>query len=416
MFRTRKGYVVALQWLLVTVVGVWGGVSGAWRTSPAVFWSLIGLSALGNAALMRMPLPYFYQPNHWMHLFVADTMFVGAAIYAMAGFDTDLYLPYFLILLAAALTRSLARAVLVAFGVSVVYLVLVWRAGGGEGFLDAAYLIRLPFFIVIAVFTSYLAHGARLQEEAVAATRALSEQVLSLQQLAAGIAHEVRNPLTAISNTLQALLARIPAGGRDRALVEEALGQVTRVTRIVQETLELARPARLSPVWLDLAALAERVVREAEPAIRETGGRVVRRPGAGPVGVWADGIALEQALSNVVRNAVEAMPAAGELSVEAFTEIAEGRELVGVRVSDTGPGIPAHQLVRLFQPFYTTKAQGTGLGLCLARKCLQAHGGDLAVETEAGRGTRVTLRLPVRGGAAAGAPPEGGHVEALAGR
>src|SRR5438105_1685411 len=105
--RSRKGIVLAMQWLLVVVVAVWGGTTGAWRTEPVVFWSLGGLFMLGYLGLMRLPAPYFYQPTHWMHLFVADTVFVGAAIYCMRGFDSELYLPYFMIILTAALTRSL---------------------------------------------------------------------------------------------------------------------------------------------------------------------------------------------------------------------------------------------------------------------------------------------------------------------
>src|SRR5262245_31709504 len=112
--RSRKGYVVVLQWLLTVVVAVWGGATGLWRVSPFIFWSLVAASALGNIALMRLPLPYFYRPLHWTYIFVADTVFIGAALYCLRGWDISLYLPYFLITLTAALTRSMARGVLVA--------------------------------------------------------------------------------------------------------------------------------------------------------------------------------------------------------------------------------------------------------------------------------------------------------------
>ena len=108
--RSRKGYVLALQWLLVVAIAAWGATTGVWRAAPSVFWTLVVLSAAGNAALMRMPVSYFHQPAHWMTLFIADTTFVGAAIYCVVGFDSEVYLPYFLIVLIAALTRSLARA------------------------------------------------------------------------------------------------------------------------------------------------------------------------------------------------------------------------------------------------------------------------------------------------------------------
>ncbi len=399
--RTRKGYVIVLQWLLVAVVAIWGASTGAWRTAPSVFWTLVGLSAVGNAALMRMPLPYFYQPIHWMHLFIADTMFVGAAIYCVVGFDSEFYLPYFLIVLIVALTRSLAQALVVAISVSVVYMFLVWREGSAPALWDTSYLIRLPFFLVIALFTSYLANAARLQQEAQAASRTLAEQVHSLQQLAAGIAHEVRNPITAISNNLNSIINRLQQNSEVQGIANEALEQVGRVTRIVQETLEVARPATLQAGWLDLNAHLERVARDTV-GTGETGVIAVRKRFAPqPLMLWGDATLLEQALLNIMRNALEAMPQGGTLDLQTDAQTVRGREQVIARIIDTGTGIPPHQLERLYQPFYTTKVQGTGLGLCLARKYVRAHGGDLAIMSRLGKGTEVTITLPVAGPAPA---------------
>ena len=415
MLRSRKGYVVALQWLLVGVVVIWGTITGAWRASPTVFWTLVALSAVGNAALMRMPLPYFYQPTHWMHLFIADTVFVGAAIYCMVRFDPELYLPYFLIVLIAALTRSFARALVVAVGVSVVYVFLdftLWREASGMTKLDSAYLIRLPFFFIIALFTSYLANAARLQQEAQQSSRILAEQVRSLQQLAAGIAHEVRNPLTAISNSLQTIIRRLPPDGQEREIAGEALEQVGRLSRIVQETLEFARPPSLKAGWLDLNALLARSVQESMalvPASSPTGtpaspsgtpapaGSISVRMRVGPQALMirGDGLLLQQAIMNLLRNALEAMPEGGDLDLATEARTVRGQEEIMVRIADSGPGFLPHQMDRLFQPFYTTKPAGTGLGLCLARKYVRAHGGDIAVGSRPGKGTEVRIMLPV---------------------
>ncbi len=414
--RSRKGIVLAMQWLLVGVVAVWGGTTGAWRTAPVVFWSLGGLFTLGNLGLMRLPAPYFYQPTHWMHLFVADTVFVGAAIYCMRGFDSELYLPYFMIILTAALTRSLTRGVLIAALVSVIYVVLMWQEGDRGKLLDPDVLIRLPFFFVIAIFTGYLAQSARLQQEAQDASGRLTDQVRSLQQLAAGIAHEVRNPLTAISNNLQLIIHRLPEGGPERGIAGDALDQVARVTRIVQETLELARPATLSARWLDVNPLVEHAA--ATVTAGGNGVAVTRRLTPRPLTVWGDPLLLEQAVTNILQNAREATPAGGSIELVTAAGASEGRDRVTVRVTDTGPGVPPHQLARLFQPFYTTKASGTGLGLCLARKFARAHGGDLTVQSPVAgaRGTTVVITLPVAApDQPLPVPPEaGGHAEAPA--
>ena len=406
--RSRKGYVVTLQWLLTLVVAVWGATTGAWRESPSVFWALVLLMAIGNLAVLRLPLPAFYRPVNWMYIFVGDTVFVGAALYCMRGFDTGLYLPYFLIILTAALTRSVAQGMLSAAFVSGVYALLVWREGDAVSLLDPGLLIRLPFFFIIAIFTGYLAQSARLQQEAVESSRALAERVHELQQLAAGIAHEVRNPLTAISNDLQTVQARLPGDGTERTLVRDALEQVKRVTRIVQETLDLARPASVSAGWLDANSLVERA---ASDVLRHGGSPPVelrRRLSPRPLQFWGDARLLELALVNVMRNAAEAMPGGGTLELETAPVIRRGREAVAIRITDNGPGIPAHQMARLYQPFYTTKGHGTGLGLSLARKYVRAHGGDLEVVSPVGpgpdgrpRGTSIRMLIPVEGATAA---------------
>jgi signal transduction histidine kinase len=402
--RTRKGYVVALQWLLTVVVAVWGASTGAWRESPTVFWALVALSATGNAALIRLPLPAFYRPVNWMYIFVADTVFVGAALYCMRGFDTGLYLPYFLIILTAALTRSVARGMLIAALVSGLYAFLVWREGDAASLLDPGLLIRLPFFFIIAIFTGYLAQSARLQQEAIEASQGLADRVRELQQLAAGIAHEVRNPLTAISNDLQAMQSRLPADGTEHGLVRDALEQVARVTRIVQETLDLARPAIMNAGWLDANRLVDTAVIDALRTVEPGRIEIRRRFAPRPLQFWGDARLLELALANILRNAAEAMPGGGALDLETAPGLWGGREIVSIRVTDTGPGIPSHQLARLYQPFYTTKAHGTGLGLSLSRKYVRAHGGELQVTSPAGygpdggpRGTSIRIMLPVEG-------------------
>lgn len=395
--RSRKGILVVLQWLLVLVVSVVGATTEAGRSAPLLFWGLVSLAALGNVALMRLPVPYFYRPPQWMQLFVIDTLFVGTAIYFVRGFDTDYYLPYFLILLTAAISRSLTRGILLAVGITAAYLFLTWRGSEPGALLDTNLLLRIPLFFIVALFTSYLAHGARLQDESREEARALGDEVRSLQQLAAGIAHEVRNPLTAVSNTLQALAGKLPESDPARGLVEDSLGQVGKVTRIVQETLDVARPAHLQLNWMEVNAVLERAVKSVLRGVPEGAIRVERALSPQPLVARIDETVLEQSLSNLLRNSVEAMGGAGAIRLETRARLMRGREEVVVSISDSGPGIPAHILERLFQPFYTTKEDGTGLGLVLTRKFARAHGGELEVSGGAGGGTTVRLTLPVAG-------------------
>jgi signal transduction histidine kinase len=149
----------------------------------------------------------------------------------------------------------------------------------------------------------------------------------------------------------------------------------------------------------------ERVARDQAGARKDGRVGIVSRIAPRPLMLWGDSMLLEQAMHNVVRNSLEAMPEGGSLGIETEALSVRGQERVLARVTDSGVGIPPHQLERLFQPFYTTKPQGTGLGLSLARKYLRAHGGDIRVHTAPGKGTRVEMVLPV-----AGPAPETGNA------
>ena len=225
------------------------------------------------------------------------------------------------------------------------------------------------------------------------AEMARRERLAALGDVAAAFAHEVRNPLNAVSIGLQRLRAEFaPAPADEYArFVDLIQGEVTRLNAIVEEFLTLARPLPLAtgPVAIDallaeLAALVEGQARAASVTIR------VSVPGPAPM-IVADRGHLKQVLLNLVLNAVQATGPGGLVTIEAHAT----RDLVELVVADTGPGIPAETLSRIFDPYFTTKAGGLGLGLTIARRIVEAHGGSLTVESSPGRGARFRVRLPV---------------------
>jgi signal transduction histidine kinase len=216
-----------------------------------------------------------------------------------------------------------------------------------------------------------------------------AEQLAALGQLAAGMAHEIRNPMTSIKMLVQA--AREGADGGlapdDLAVIES---EVRRVERSMQTFLDYARPPKPSKVPTDLGSLA----REALDLTRGRAAKqqvAVRFPGP-PTRVLVDGDPdqLRQVLVNLVINGLDAMPGGGELSVEVR---AEGPEAM-VRVADTGQGIAAGIRERLFQPFASTKDTGLGLGLVISRRIVEDHGGSIRGEDVSTGGARFTVRLP----------------------
>ncbi|MBZ5546509.1 MAG: hypothetical protein LAO22_00910 [Acidobacteriia bacterium] len=220
------------------------------------------------------------------------------------------------------------------------------------------------------------------------------EKYASLAQLALGAAHEINNPLLGILSHLELELKNCedPA---DRIEVEQCIAGAKRISSTLRGLLNYARP---SPPLLSKINLARLVVDtigflENQPILR---GKVLENqvPADLP-SVRADANQLSQVLMNLLLNAAEATPAGGRITVSAAKlSLVESIE---IRVSDTGSGIPAEVLPHVFEPFFTTKlGRGTGLGLSISCAYMRSHGGDMRVDSVVGRGTTVTLTLPLR--------------------
>jgi signal transduction histidine kinase len=223
------------------------------------------------------------------------------------------------------------------------------------------------------------------------------DRLAAMGELASTVAHEVRNPLNAVGMTAQRLkrefLGATPAGGAERAELEELLSVMTsetqRIDRIVQQFLEYARPPRLAPQSVDLDALVGDVAGRARSRAESRGVRLeLVASGAGAAVV--DPAQLRQALDNLVRNAVEATPEGGRVDLAVRRE--DGGHVVLVR--DTGRGIEPDHLPRIFDLYFTTKADGTGVGLAVTQQIVTAHGGTIEVDSRPGEGTTMTVRLP----------------------
>jgi two-component system sensor histidine kinase HydH len=229
------------------------------------------------------------------------------------------------------------------------------------------------------------------------------DRLAAMGELASTVAHEVRNPLNAVGMTAQRLrrefLGTVPEGVPARSEAEELLSimasETQRIERIVQQFLDYARPPRLAPQSVDLGALVEDAAGRARPLAEARGVRLEAvAPGVGTAVV--DPAQLRQALDNLVRNAVEATPAGG------LVRLAARREAGGhaIEVADTGRGIGPDELPRIFDLYFTTKPEGTGVGLAVTQQIVTAHGGTIEVGSRPGEGTTMTVRLP--GGEEAG--------------
>ena len=214
--------------------------------------------------------------------------------------------------------------------------------------------------------------------------------------MAAGIAHEVGNPLNSLDIHLQLIRRRIKLlrGERKAGLAElldVAQEEVKRLERIVGRFLKAARPEPPVFAEAEVIALLDRTIALMGPEMRQAGIAIERRyePFVPPVRCNPD--QLRQVFINLLRNAIQAMPSGGTVRVGAGVE----RGQVAVTVSDSGCGISEDHLGRIFEPYFTTKEEGSGLGLVIVERLVSEHGGDLVVSSAPGKGTTITVRIPV---------------------
>lgn len=238
-------------------------------------------------------------------------------------------------------------------------------------------------------------HQATLLEE----KRALSERVLIAEKLAvvgtmtAGLSHEIRNPLNSTGLQLALLgrrVRRIPHNFQRELLEPIAAVQreVQRLNRLVDDFLDFARPREFAPSPVDLRSLVESVRTLLEPQAGEAGLRIECRCQPVPT-VIGEADRLRQAVLNLALNAIQATPAGGVVRLE----VGESSGQVFIAIEDTGPGIPAALRPRIFEPFYTTKPNGTGLGLPIVCSIVRRHGGNLSIEDNSPSGTRFVMKF-----------------------
>jgi len=219
-----------------------------------------------------------------------------------------------------------------------------------------------------------------------------AEHFATLGELAAGLAHEIRNPLAGIAGVLDIVSRDLPATSVAREVIDDAKQEAVQINRILTELLDTARPKAPQFRVTDIVGTAEHAVLFArqqavtkritiEFEVKDTLPPVEHDPNQ-----------INQVLLNLLLNAIQSMDKPGVIRVTLEAE----DDAVAIAVSDEGKGIAPEHLPNLFRPFFTTKGHGTGLGLSLARRIVESHGGTITAESALGEGARFTVLLPVR--------------------
>ncbi len=231
--------------------------------------------------------------------------------------------------------------------------------------------------------------GAR--EGATELRGSMERRLAAINKLTGGVAHEIKNPLNSIALRLELLknrvLPEVPEAKEELAVIAE---EINRLDRVVRTFLDFTRPVEIETAEVDLGELLDETLEVLTPEATASDVEVKWTKPDGPVVVRGDAGLLKQAVWNVCRNALDAMPEGGTLRVDMACDSSEAT----VTVSDTGPGVAIEEREKIFQLYYSTKAQGSGIGLAMTYRAVQLHGGSIEVGGTPGEGAEFTLRFP----------------------
>jgi two-component system, NtrC family, sensor kinase len=228
-----------------------------------------------------------------------------------------------------------------------------------------------------------------------------ADRLAMMGQLAAGAAHEIRNPLTSIRSTIQYVQKDIKDPVKAK-MTSELLSEVDRINEIIQGLLSFSNPDKLNQEQVDLQQLITQSVLLITNTAKKKNCKVKLDYNTDKKELFADPSQLKQVFLNILMNAIQAITDEGKITIHIDwnERIEKGfdKPIVEFIISiiDTGTGISAENLEKIFDPFFTTKEDGTGLGLSISYGIIIQHGGDIAIESEVGKGTKVVVKLPVR--------------------
>ena len=221
---------------------------------------------------------------------------------------------------------------------------------------------------------------------------ARSRHLASIGTLAAGVAHEIRNPLSSIKGFATYFKERYRDVPEDLSTAEIMIQEVERLNRVIGQLLEFVRPMTVQKESVSLERLVKHSLKLIEGDAHAKGVEIAFQSAAVPHEAWIDTDRITQVLLNLYLNAIESMEQGGVLTVG--VDLEENSDRFRIIVSDTGKGIPEKDLPNLFDPYFTTKSTGTGLGLAIVHKIIESHGGEIRIETTPEKGTTITVLLP----------------------
>ena len=219
-----------------------------------------------------------------------------------------------------------------------------------------------------------------------------ADRLSAISRLTGGVAHEVKNPLNAMLMHVELAKMKLSHGDYDlQPQMDVISSEILRLDRVVKTFLDFTRPVALNLVEAPLGSIVAEIADLARPQAEAAGIELLVQRDAEQVSVTVDADLLKQALLNIVVNAIEAMPEGGQLKIESGVK----GDQASIRITDSGPGIPPEVRDNIYNLYFTTKPQGSGIGLAMTFRIVQLHDGRIDFTSEPGKGTSFTIELPL---------------------
>jgi len=328
---------------------------------------------------------------------------------------------YYIPIILAAFWFGLKGGIACAVVVSILYAPHIMFQWGGHLGMEMEKYLEIVLYNVVGGITGFLSQKeearrkelqriARGLEESYEKLRSQSDLIIEIEgqlrkaerlsaigELGAVLAHEIRNPLASIKGTAEILKDDLRPGDRKYEFLEILVKESERLNRVVEDFLRMARPQPVIMGNCDLMAELNNVITLVSAEARKREVRLELKPAALPV-IEGDPEKLRQAFLNIILNGLQATPPDGSVTITVSLEEAKASRSGSIELSfsDTGPGIEADKMERIFEPFYTSKEGGTGLGMAITRKIIEGHGGRIEVMSEPGAGADFRIHLPVK--------------------
>ena len=217
-----------------------------------------------------------------------------------------------------------------------------------------------------------------------------ADRMINVGQIAAGLAHEIKNPISGTLSALQIAINEFNLSESEKEILKEMRSQLMKVDRIIRELLQFARPKPLNLVPVEIVHLLARSFSLLEPKLKAKKIKVNVHVDESIEPLNLDPDRIQQVIVNILLNAIDAVKKGGEIKIE----LMQDENHVKLSIQDNGPGIPRDELEKIFEPFYTTKPGGTGLGLAICKQIIESHNGKIEVKSEQGKGSTFIILLP----------------------